>query len=86
MLADIAFVLIRRVAEIISGPINNITHSFGAFEVFIGLETISVGSTFVFPSAIHGDAGVALANVMFLAIIVGDAFVVSISGNDDTGS
>jgi hypothetical protein len=31
MLADIAFVLIRRVAEILSGSHNHITHTFSTF-------------------------------------------------------
>ncbi len=56
-----------------------------AFCVFVSFDALRVVDALILSSSIHGDTGVALADVMLLAVVVGDAFVIAVSGDDDTG-
>jgi hypothetical protein len=82
VLAGVAFVTLS--AFIRSLPINNSTEISDALKVFIILKTVGICSAFIIPSAINRDAGVTLADVVFLAVVAGDTFVVGITGDDDT--
>jgi hypothetical protein len=87
VLADIALVLIRRIAQIISSSGSNITHTFSAFEVFVGFDAIGFGVaviTAIIVRPIDGDTGVAGTNVMFGTIVIRDAGIGSISLDNDT--
>ncbi len=82
--AGVTFVAL--LAFIISCSSDDGAEVIHAGEVFIGLKTVGVCCAFVVSSAIDGDTGVALADVVLLAVVIGDAFVIGVSGNDDTGS
>ncbi len=56
-----------------------------AFKMFLGLKTIPILRTFIIPCSIHSDAGVALTDIVLQTVIVGDAFVIGIAGDDNAG-
>jgi hypothetical protein len=84
MFSGITFVALS--AFIVSRSIDNNAEVRDACEVLIILKTISICRAFVFPSAIHGDAGVALTDVVLLAVVIGDTFIVGISWNNNAGN
>jgi hypothetical protein len=76
---------IARDAFIISCSSDDGAEVIHAGEVLVGFETVGIGGAGIVTGSIDGDTGVALADVVLLAVIVGDAFVIGISGDDDTG-
>ena len=49
-------------------------------------EAFGVLGTFIIPCSVYGNTGVIVANVMLKTIVIGDALVIGITGDDDTSS
>jgi hypothetical protein len=80
----VAFVAL--LAFIISCSSDDGAEVIHAGEMFIGFETVGVSGAGIVTRSIDGDTGVALADVVLLAVVIRDTFVIGISGDDDTGS
>ncbi|TSC60098.1 MAG: hypothetical protein Greene041662_213 [Candidatus Peregrinibacteria bacterium Greene0416_62] len=78
VLARVTFITLSAFIRSIS--VDDNTEVRDACEVFIGFETVSIGCTFILSYSIHGNAGVAGADIIFGTVVVRDAFIVGGTG------
>jgi hypothetical protein len=79
----VAFVALS--AFIRSLSVHNGAKISDTFKVLIILKTVGISSTFIIPCSIDGDTRVTLADVVLLAVVVGDTFVGGVALHDDAG-
>ncbi len=84
VLTRIAFVALLTL--ILSGSIDDNAEVSNTCQMFLGLETVSILRTLVLPCSIYGDAGVALADVMLLTVVISNTFIGGISWNNNAGN